>query len=97
MKDDNRKCWNCGSFRAYYTRGYCCLLKENNGFCNRNNKIMEKSDSCEKWFSRHTSKEKRTRIAVNSISEIYQKVAVLEQLLMDELEVEKLKNDSIDE
>lgn len=91
MKQDNKKCRSCGYFRAYYTRGYCCLMKENNGYCSQHKKIMDKSDSCDKWYCRHTSKEKRTKIAVNCIPEIYNKVAVLEQLLKEENELQKIK------
>ena len=51
---------------------------------------MQKSDSCDQWHCRRTSKAKRTAIAVNAIPEIYHKVAIVEQLLKEEKEIEKL-------
>ncbi|MDE7164795.1 MAG: hypothetical protein K2O04_05185 [Clostridiales bacterium] len=94
MKQSNKRCWSCGSFRAYYTKGYCCLFKEKNGYCARHEKITEKSDSCDKWHCRRTPKEKRIRIAVNAIPEIYHKIAIIEQLLMEESELQKLRDES---
>lgn len=96
MKQENKRCWSCGYFRAYYTMGYCSLLKEDNGYCNRHNKIMKKNDNCDKWQCRHISREKRTRIAVNSIPEIYKKIAVIEQILQEEIELHNIKNDEVD-
>lgn len=69
MKQDHKKCGYCGSFNAYYTRGYCSLLKESNGYCNRHKKIMEKSDCCDKWYCRRISKARCTRTVVNAIPE----------------------------
>ncbi len=94
MKQENKKCWSCGYFRAYWTRGYCCLMKEKNGLCWKHNKVMDKSDSCEDWNYKLTSKEKRIKIAANCIPEIYQKVAVLEQLMTEEMELEKIRNET---
>lgn len=94
MKQSNKRCWSCGSFRAYYTRGYCCLLKENNGYCSRHEKITEKCDSCDNWYCRRIPKEKRIRIAVNAIPEIYHKIAVIEQLLKEETELQKLRDET---
>lgn len=86
MEQKTRRCANCYHFKAYYTRGFCCLLKENNGYCHQHEKIMEKDDCCDKWLRRRTSKEKRTRIIVNTIPEIYHKIAVIEQILKEESE-----------
>ena len=94
MKQDNKKCWSCGSFRAYYTKGYCSLLKERNGFCYRHHKIMEKTDSCDNWHCCRLSREKRTRVAVNCIPEIYNKIAAIEQILREDRELEKIKNET---
>ena len=94
MKEENRKCGNCGSFRAYYILGYCCLLRENNGYCNKYNKAMQKCDCCDKWHSRYISRKKRTIIAVNSIPLIYQKVAVIEQILQEDNELRKILDEA---
>ena len=90
MNQDHKKCCYCGSFSAYYTRGYCCLLKENNGYCSRHKKIMEKNACCDQWSHRRTSRKRRIRTVVNAIPEIYNKIAVIEQLLNEDAELQKL-------
>lgn len=93
---DKKKCGSCGYFKAYYTRGFCCLLREDNGICHYSNKVMKKSDSCDKWYCRRSSKDKRIKIAVNCIPEIYNKVSVLEQILREECEAEELRKEIFD-
>lgn len=75
---------SAGSFSAYYTRGRGAVFKENNGYCARHKKLMEKDDSCDRWHYRHVPKEKRTGLAVNAITEIYGKLAVIEQMLQED-------------
>lgn len=90
MEQDHKKCGYCGSFSAYYTRGYCSLLKENNGYCSRHKKIMEKNECCDQWSHRRTSRKRRIRTVVNAIPEIYNKIAVIEQMLNEDAELQKL-------
>ena len=90
MNQDHKKCSYCNSFSAYYTRGYCCLLKENNGYCSRHKKIMEKNEYCDQWCHRRTSRKRRIRTVVNAIPEIYNKIAVIEQMLNEDAELQKL-------
>ena len=85
MNEKKGKCCSCRSFHAYYTKGYCCLLREKNGLCMRHNKITAKSESCEEWHCRKSlSKAERKSIAVNSIPEIYNKIALIEQIIKEE-------------
>ena len=93
MNEKNKKCWSCGRFDAYYIRGFCCLLKESIGFCREHDKIVEKSNTCDKWYCKRTSKEQRIKIAMRSLPEIYNKIATLEQILMEESEILKIRND----
>ena len=94
MKQENKKCGSCGGFRAYYTMGYCCLMRENNGYCVKHKKITQKSDCCDDWHYRHISRKKRTIIALNSIPVIYKKVAVIEQVLQEDIELRKLLDEA---
>lgn len=84
MKQENKRCGSCGSFCAYYTRGYC----------NRHKKVTEKGESCDRWFCRRTSSEKRIRAVVNSIPEIYNKIAVIEQMLKEDCELQKMTEET---
>lgn len=47
MNEMKKRCWSCGKFNAYYTRGFCCLMKEDNGFCREYNKVVKKTDTCD--------------------------------------------------
>ena len=94
MKQENKRCWGCGYFRAYYTMGYCCLMKENNGYCVRHNKVTEKCDGCDAWYCRRIPKERRAKIAMRSLPEIYKKVAVIELILQDDEELSKMRNET---
>lgn len=96
MKQENKRCGNCGNFSAYYTRGYCCLLKEDNGYCRRHEKIMEKGDGCDQWRCRRFSRALRTKIAVNAIPEIYHKLSVIEQILKEDKEVQTEREETGD-
>ena len=96
MKQENKRCGSCNSFRAYYTKGYCCLMKESNGYCIRHDKVMEKGDICEEWHCRHLSRKKRIRIVVNSIPEIYGKIAIIEQILKEDDELQKIIDETDD-
>ena len=92
MKEDGKKCWSCFHFRAYYTSGYCCLRKEDNGYCERQKKVMQRTDGCDQWHSRYTSKELRLRIARESIPAIYKKIAAIEEILREEMALQKIRN-----
>lgn len=96
MKQENKKCRSCGSFRAYYTTAFCSLMRENNGYCSRHGKVTEKNDSCDHWRCRYLLRDKRTRVVVKTIPEIYKKVVVIEQILRQDAELRKIY-DEIDD
>ena len=96
MKPENKRCRSCGSFKAYYTMAYCSLMRENNGYCSRHRKVTEKDGSCEEWHCRHLSRKRRTSVAVNSIPEIYKRVAVIEQILLEDAELRKIYDEADD-
>lgn len=93
MEQANHKCCTCRSFHAYYTRGYCQLLREKNGYCTAHQKVVEKNDGCDNWHIRYVSRKDRMRIALRSIPEIYDKIAVIEQILKEETELNKIKDE----
>ena len=94
MKHDYRKCYFCINFRAYYTMDYCCLVKENIGYCNCHKKIVNNDDGCSEWHFHYTPKETRTKIALNSIPELYEKIAVIEQILKEDIELRKMREEA---
>lgn len=93
MTEEKKKCQSCRSFRAYYSRGYYCLLKENIGFCQRHSKVMEKSDSCNDWLCRKTDRNARKKMAIDAIIGVYGKLAVIEQIINEDNELIKIREE----
>ena len=48
-KQKCKKCWNCGNYGAYYTKGFCYFDKTKHGFCAKHHEMKEKHDHCEFW------------------------------------------------
>ena len=93
MKEENKKCWSCGRFQRYYTKGYGNLHKEEVGFCSLLNKIVSKDESCKMWNYRQKVRNMRRQTAISSIVDICDKLNVIEQILTEERELEKIKNE----
>lgn len=47
------KCFNCGSFEAYYNKGYCCFLRTDCGHCKKFNETKQKHFTCDSWRTRY--------------------------------------------
>lgn len=93
MKEENKKCWSCGRFQRFYTKGYCNLQKENIGYCSFYNKIVDKDESCKMWNYRQRVRNMRKKMAISSIVDMRDKLEVIEQILTEESELGKIKND----
>lgn len=87
MDIECKRCWNCSNFHAYYTRGFCCLVKEENGYCALHEKVMMRTDACEKWHCHYTSRQQRFNIALNATLQIYKTLSEIEQILQEEKEL----------
>ena len=88
-----QKCFNCHYYRAYYSIGYCNLFRERFGNCEQCNQVTRDDGYCEKWHSRRTSIKQRALITMESIAEIYEKLAIVEQVLKEEIEIEKINTE----
>ena len=93
MKAENKKCWSCGNFQRFYTKGYCSLQKENIGFCPFQDKIVDKDESCKMWNYRQRVRNMRKQMAISSIVDICGKLEVIEQILTEESKLDKIKNE----
>lgn len=93
MKEENKKCWSCGRFQRYYTKGYSNFQKEEVGFCSSQSKIVCKNESCKMWNYRQRIRNMRKQMAITSIVDIRSKLEVIEQILIEEREAEKAKNE----
>lgn len=93
MKEENKKCWSCGRFQRYYTKGYCNFQKEEVGFCSSQNKIVGIDESCKMWNYRQRVRHMRRQMAISSIVDIRSKLEVIEQILTEEKVLEKIKEE----
>lgn len=93
MKEENKKCWSCGRFQRYYTKGDSNFQKEEVGFCSSQSKIVCKNESCKMWNYRQRIRNMRKQMAITSIVDIRSKLEVIEQILIEEREAEKVKNE----
>lgn len=93
MKEENKKCWSCGRYQAYYTKGFCNLQKEAVGYCISQNKIVEENESCKMWRYRERVRNMRKKMAINAIIEISTKLKVIEEILKEEIKLEKIKDE----
>lgn len=92
MEEKNKKCWSCIRFQRFYTKGYCSLQKEDVGFCSFQNKIVGKDESCQMWNYRQRIRNMRKQMAINSIIDIRSRLEVIEQLLIEESELNNIKD-----
>ena len=94
MKEENKKCWSCGRFQRYYTKNYCSLKRVDVGFCGFHDKIVGKDETCKMWGYFKSVRNMRKQMAINSLLDIRSKLEVIELILTEERELEKLKNET---
>ena len=93
MKEENKKCWSCYKFKAYYTKGFSCFDKQKNGYCTLHDKITDNQDCCEMWRYSQLSRTVRKDAAIKSLTEILERLTVIEQIIKEEYELDKIKRE----
>lgn len=91
MKEENRECWSCRFYRAYYTKGFCRFEKSDGGFCNRSKEqIADKHHTCELWCYNHIDRRLRKEVALKSLVEVLRSLGILCTILEEEHEENKI-------
>ena len=93
MEENSKKCFGCNHYQAYYTRAFCNLFRERFGYCEKQGKIVKENDYCDVWRKRRVSSAQYTSLAMGAISEIHEKVTIVEHMLKEEIAVEKLNKE----
>ena len=88
MSEERRKCFNCNHYYAYYTKSFCNLTRERRGYCQRYDRITDECNNCEEWRRKRVAGKQCVALAIDGISKIYEKLAIVEQLLKEEIEIE---------
>lgn len=89
MTDQNKVCWNCGNFKAYYEKGFSRFYKTNEGLCSVKNQVVEKHSNCECWRNTYKTRNLRKKCAVRVLNEIFLNIAAIRQILEEEGEENK--------
>ncbi|MBQ8657955.1 MAG: hypothetical protein IJ506_02370 [Clostridia bacterium] len=86
MERKDKACWNCGNYKAYYTKGFCNFDKLNYGHCKYLNKQVDKHEKCENWKSSYRYRGMRKTVAMRSLDEIFNQIVEIRQILFEEQE-----------
>lgn len=84
MERKNKACWNCGNYKAYYTKGLCHFDKLDNGFCCKQKKVVDKHEQCELWRSNYKIRGLREDIAKRKLNDIVDAIVEIRQILFEE-------------
>lgn len=81
-----KECRTCNSFDAYFTKGYCCYLRTDYGYCRYYQKIkLKHSPACEK----HNGKTYNIKVRYNEVMRGMANVITNIEMLKDYLENNK--------
>lgn len=83
------KCWNCSNYSAYYTKGFCCFDKTEQGFCSKLCEIKEKHDSCVFWRQNVHLNGMRKAISKRALTDILINLSAIRQIWQEEQEEDK--------
>lgn len=86
MERKNKACWNCGYYKAYYTKGLCHFDKLNDGVCRKQEKTVNKHEQCEFWKTNYKLRSWQEVIAKKKLIEIMDILTEIRQILFEEKE-----------
>ena len=82
----NKKCFRCGNFRWYYTKGQYRLSKTQKGYCLEKEEIVDKHGTCSNWNSNYKKFYSSKKQAVKVLRELLLEIAAIRQVLQSEEE-----------
>lgn len=83
-KSHEKRCWGCGNYYPYYTKGYILYEKEKIGYCRCEKKIIKNDGTCKNWSSNHWYKNMRKKISLKKFSELMDSLLELLQIMKEE-------------
>ena len=86
MERKNKACWNCGEYRAYYTKGLCHFNKLNCGLCRKKKETVDKHGQCEFWRNNYSIRTLREDVAKKKLDGILDEIIEIRQILFEEKE-----------
>ena len=84
MERKDKACWNCGNYKAYYTKGLCHFDKLNFGVCRKMKETVDKHGQCEFWRNNYPIRGWREEVAKKKLNEILDGIIEIRQILFEE-------------
>lgn len=77
-----KECITCGNFNAYFTKGYCCYLREDCGKCYLKKQTVLKHSTCEKWKSKSRYRlSVRQGLLIREMEDVLTKLSVIKDFI----------------
>ena len=89
MDRKNKACWNCGYYKAYYTKGLCHFDRLDCGLCKKKKEMVDKHSQCEFWRNDYAVRAWREDVAKKKLNDIFDVLIELRQILFEEIEDEQ--------
>ncbi len=87
MKDESKKCYNCGNFRAYYTKGELQFNKSDYGECRSSSyAVCDKHGCCDNWRTKPNrwGIPRKKSLAKSRLVDILNQLADIRQILQED-------------
>ncbi len=82
----DKECCTCEFFKAYFSKAYCCYLREDFGRCSKKKEIVEKHGGCENWKYKQIDKNIKRGIVIKNLEEAITNISVIKDFLEEHSE-----------
>ncbi|MBE7086120.1 MAG: hypothetical protein E7366_03105 [Clostridiales bacterium] len=91
----NAACFNCGYYRAFYTKEICRFEKQDHGLCRKSGEYKDKHEVCPHWKAHYVRIETQKRISMRKLNNILTQIIEIRQILFDAQE--EMAQDALEE
>ena len=84
MDRKNKACWNCGNYKAYYTKGLCYFDRLDFGWCKKEKRTVDKHEQCPYWCSDYSFRKWRKSYAKHKLDELADAIYEIRQILAED-------------
>lgn len=81
-----KECCRCGYFKAYYTKAYCCYLREGCGRCAIKKEIVKKHGGCKKWKLKKVDANIKRGVIMQGLADVVTNINVIKDFLEENKE-----------
>ena len=85
-QETKRRCFSCGSYECYYTKGYMRFNREKVGYCRRCDKITGNKDTCDDWNSNLYKRRRMGSISIKALNETIVSLTEVTEIIKEDIE-----------